>query len=135
MTIVKIPKEILRRVAPHDGYAKALKEFVECLQEGRTPSRIYKPSGFAKDGSVFQPYVLLALWHHHLHRKSDPLLVMQLVHEEIVGVALTRHADYFGDKMLWLQTHIEAINWSLCETLKEEVIAYVPPPKILQAPP
>jgi hypothetical protein len=127
MPVVKIPREILRRIAPHDGLSKALADFVKCQQEGQPTPRIYKQSGIASDGSAFQPYLRLGLWHHHLHRKGDPLLVTQVVGGEIIGVALTTHASFFGDKMLWLQQNNEAIDWTLCGDIRTEVLAYTPP--------
>ena len=127
MPIVRVEKEILRRLAPYDGLSKALKDFIRCQQEGRTPSRIYKPSGAANDGTIFQPYARLVLWHHHLHRRGDPLLITQHIAGAIIVFALTRHAEYFGDKMLWLQQHQSAIDWSGCEDIRAEVVAYAPP--------
>jgi len=125
---VHIPKEIWRRLTPHDGLLKAAADFVKCCKGGIAIPRIYKPSGYANDGSAFQPYVRLVLWHHHLHQAGDPLLVTQHIGENsIVGIALTTHAEYFAsDKMLWLQERIEIIDWSASGDVKREVLAYKP---------
>jgi len=127
MTRVVIPAQIWRRLRPYAGYGKALAEFVKCCEEGRHPPRVYKPSGIARDGTRFEPYLRLSLFHHHLSRKGDPLLVTQHIDDFIFGVAVARHSDHiFGDKMLWLQTHIEAIDWGTCEDLHETVRQYRP---------
>jgi hypothetical protein len=104
-----------------------LAEFVVALQHDRHPPRVYKRSGIASDGSQFGQYLRLGLHHHHLHRRGDPLLVMQHIHGVIQSVALARHADYIhGDKMMWLQTHAEAIVWDGCEDLERMARTYVP---------
>jgi hypothetical protein len=123
-----IPTEIWRRLQAHDGLLKAAAQFVKCCESGQNIPRLYKPSGYAKDGSVFEPYVRLVLYHHHLHRSKDPLLVTQHIGEQkIVGIALATHELYFGDKMGWLQDHAEMIDWSLCEDVRDEVLSYVRP--------
>jgi len=125
MPIVKIPAEILRKVATVDGLSKAMSEFIKCQHKRITPPRVYKPSGLAKNGDVFEPYRQLGLWHHHLHRRGDPLLVTQHVNGEIIGVALTTHADFFfGDKMGWMQVHAESICWDGCDKLRDNVLLY-----------
>jgi hypothetical protein len=98
MPVVKIDKTIIRRVRSHDSLSKALVEFVVAVRDGDHPPRIYKRSGIANDGKKFDPYLKLNLYHHHLHRDGDPLLVTQHVGDEIRSVALARHADYvLGD--------------------------------------
>src|SRR5712691_4387253 len=129
MTRVLIPREIWTRLRGYDSLRKGAAEFVKCCEKGRAPPRIYKQSGIARDGSVFQPYLRLALWHHHLHRDGEPLLVTQHVGDAIVAVALPSHRTYLtGDKWLWMQQHAQAIDWALCEDIRKEVSAYVPPP-------
>lgn len=124
---VLIHKEIWRRLAEHDGYSKALADFVECVEHGRHPPRTYKRSGIARDGSRFEPYLRLNLWHHHLHRSGDPLLVVQCSADSIVSVALANHREHLsGDKMLWLRTHADAIDWSDCQDLYEQVMTSPP---------
>ncbi len=113
MAVVRIDKTIVKRLRAHDGLYKALVAFIYACQKDLPPPRIYKKSGIANDGTKFQPYIDLNLYHHHLHQKSDPLLVIQNVNGVIVSVALTSHAEFFqGDKMAWLQKHHEAIDWS-----------------------
>ncbi len=114
------------------GPDKALKEFVAAIERGDHPKRVYKPSGVNKKGERFAPYLRLNLWHHHLGRTGEPLLILQIEHEDedvrVNGFALSSHAIHFqGDKMLWLQEHMDAINWSGCEDLREEVACYCPP--------
>jgi hypothetical protein len=106
-----------------------LKEFVESVERGEHPKRVHKPSGVDKKGERFEPYIRLNLWHHHLGlRTGEPLLILQIVGDEVFGFALSSHAKHFqGDKMLWLQEHMDAIDWSDCEDLKVEVAAYRPP--------
>ena len=127
MPRVLISRHILTRLAPHDGLTKALKSFIEACSAGRQPPRIYKPSGIAADGSEYLPYLRLDLHHHHLHRRGDPLLITQNIDEDIYGIGLARHADYFhGDRMLWLQQHAHMIDWTGCEDLRELVLAHDP---------
>jgi hypothetical protein len=83
-----------------------------------------------KKGERFEPYIRLGLRHHHLGHTGEPLLVLQKIDDDVFGIALTSHAQYFhGDKMLWLKEHALAIEWSNCEDLKEKVEAYSPEPK------
>jgi hypothetical protein len=80
-----------------------------------------------KKGERFGPYIRLNLWHHHLGRTGEPLLILQIVGDDVIGFALSSHAIHFqGDKTLWLQEHMDAIDWSDCEDLKEEVAGYRP---------
>ena len=52
---------------------------------------------------------------------------MQKVGDDWEGIAISTHAEYFdGDKMLWLQRHNMAIDWTGNEALFDEVIAYQP---------
>lgn len=107
---------------PFDGYSKALAEFVKCCEAGKPLPRIYKPSGIARDGTRFEPYLRLRLHHHHLGRSGDPLLVTQHVQDDIISIALATHASYLqGDKMSWLQLHIVQIDWTGCEDLRVQV--------------
>lgn len=125
MAVVRIDKTIVKRLRPHDGLYKALIAFIFACQKDQPPPRIYKKSGIAADGSKFQPYIDLNLHHHHLHQKSDPILVTQNIEGVISSVALTTHAEYFqGDKMLWLQKHSEAIDWSNHPELEAQVAAH-----------
>lgn len=127
---VRILKEIWRRLASHDGHSKALAQFVKCCQNDEIPPRIYKPSGIARDGSRFEPYLRLRRHHHHLGRNGDPLLVTQHIEAdppEIVSVALATHANHLsGDRWLWLQVHMERIDWTSCEDLRREAEMYAP---------
>jgi len=78
-------------------------------------------------GERFEPYVQLGLWHHHLGRGSDPLLVTQQIDEDVYGICVTKHADYFqGDMMLWLKNNMNAIDWTGRDVLKRQVEAYEP---------
>ena len=130
MARVQIPRELWARLRKDDGLFKAAAQFLKCCEEGTTPPRIYKPSGFERDGSIFQPYLRLSLWHHHLHKNPDPLLVTQHIGQAIYGIALTTHDAYTrGDKMLWLNEHAHMIDWQLAEDIKKEVLAYVPQKK------
>jgi hypothetical protein len=107
--------------------SKALKEFALAVAANQHPKRVFKPSGIDRQGSRFEPYLRLGLWHHHLGRNGDPLLVLQQRNDRYTGVALARHADYTtGDKLLWLKTHIEAIDWTDCEDLRQTVVDYDP---------
>jgi hypothetical protein len=36
-------------------------------------------------------------------------------------------AEHFGDKMLWLQQHQTAIDWTSCEDVKEQIQTYKAP--------
>jgi len=97
------------------------------VERGEHPKRVYKSSGIGKKGERFDPYIRLELWHHHLGRTGDPLLILQVMGNDVFGFAPTTHAAHFdGDKMLWLQEHIAAIDWLDCEDLREEVEAYSP---------
>jgi len=88
--------------------------------------RIYKPSGYAKDGSEYRPYIQLRLHHHHLHSNPDPLLVTQHEADSLIfGIALTTHEAYFGDKVRWLYEHANLINWGGSEDLEKQVRQYV----------
>jgi hypothetical protein len=79
-----------------------------------------------RKGERFEPYIRLGLWHHHLSRAGDPLLVLQKIGDDVYAIALTCHADYFdGDKAMWLMEHMEGIDWSGCEDIKDAVEAYV----------
>ena len=124
MARVLIPKEIWSRLRGHDGLFKAAVEFVKFCENYEQPARIYKLSGVRKDGSTFEPYLRLALWHHHLHRSGDPLLVTQHVGDKIYGIALTTHGAYFGDEMLWLKQREHLIDWDLCDDIRQQVLAY-----------
>jgi hypothetical protein len=68
------------------------------------------------------------IYHHHLHRSGDPLLVVQHVGADICGIGVSTHAAHFGDKMLWLKQHEHLINWDLCEDIRQAVLAYYPKP-------
>jgi len=127
MPVVKIDKTIVRRIRSHSSLSKALSEFILAVGNGDHPPRVYKKSGVANDGKTFQPYLRLNLYHHHLHRDGDPLLVTQHVGDEIRSVALARHSNYIlGDKMSWLQRNAEAIEWEGCEDLHDQVKSYAP---------
>ena len=134
MATVKIDKTIFRRIESL-GLLKELSQFVYACENGRHPPRIYKPSGIAKDGSKFEPYLKLKLHHHHLHRSSEPLLVTQHIGEIIQCIALARHEEYTrGDKLLWLKANADAIEWNGCEDIERLVRDYDPdgasmPPK------
>ena len=122
-------KEIWRRLDGHDGLSKNLAQFKKCCDAGTHPPRIYKRSGIANDGTRFEPYLILRIWHHHLGRNGDPLLVTQRIDDEHHSIALSTHAAHVhGDKMLWLQQHIKLIEWHGNEELLAKIIAYVPPP-------
>jgi hypothetical protein len=105
-----------------------LKEFVDAVGRDEPPSRVYKPSGVDKKGERFDPYIRLNLWHHHLgQRTGEPLLILQIVGDEVFGFALSTHAEHFqADKMLWLQRHVAGIDWTDCEDLRAQVEAYAP---------
>jgi hypothetical protein len=97
------------------------------IEKGEHPKRVYKPSGVNRNGERFEPYLQLNLWHHHLGRRGEPLLVVQKLNDDIFIVALTSHAEHFeGDKMMWLQNHMAGIDWSNCEDLREQVATYSP---------
>ena len=128
MAVVRISKTIILRLKKHNGLYKALGGFVSACQKDQPPPRIYKKSGIAANGTKFQPYLDLNLYHHHLHQGPDPLLVTQNIGNVIASVALTTHAEYFqGDKMLWLQAHADAIDWTGQSKLEAQVRAYKPP--------
>lgn len=130
MALVRIPKEIWVRLRKDDGLFKAAAQFSKCCEEGVDPPRIYKPSGFERNGAIFHPYLILGLHHHHLHNNPDPLLVTQHIGNVIYGIALTTHEVYTrGDKMLFLQVHEHMIDWQIAEEIREQVLAYVPAPK------
>jgi len=125
---VHVSKEIWRRLGSHQGLLKALGEFVACLRDGNHPPRKFKASGTEANGDVFEPYRSLNLYHHHLHRKGDPLIVLQMRGEDLYSIAITTHQDFFrGDRYAWLKCNHAAIDWSECEELYEEVMAYDPP--------
>jgi len=70
---------------------------------------------------------LLRLHHHHLHRDGDPLLITQHIDEDVYGIALATHQDFFReDNMLWLQQHIEIIDWTWTGLLRTQVEQYEP---------
>ena len=127
---VFLPKAIWRRLESHDGLYKAAVEFVQCLESDTHPPRIYKPSGIARDGSIFHPYLRLSLSHHHLHASGDPLLILQLMDGILWGIGISDNNEYvLGDKMLWLKNHADILDWELCEDIEEEVRAYNPQAK------
>jgi hypothetical protein len=106
-----------------------MKDFIAACTENRPPPRKYKASGIATDGSEYYPYIALNLHHHHLHRDGDPLLITQNIDDCIYGIGVATHAKYIlGDKMAWLKEHVEIIDWTGCEWLKADVIAYEPDP-------
>jgi hypothetical protein len=105
---------------------KAASDLVRCCASGEHPPRKYKASGVAKDGSTFQPYLRLVLYHHHLHACGDPLLVTQHIGDIAYGVALTTHAKHFGDKWQWLREHEAMIDWELSEDILEQLRAKCP---------
>lgn len=96
---VHIPPEIKCRTDAVESLKKNFKQFVECCEQGKDPPRIFKPSGRAANGQVFEPFVKLLLHHHHLHRDGDPLLTLQKLGADLSALALSTHAVYFGDKM------------------------------------
>jgi hypothetical protein len=105
----------------YERLRKALAEFVEAVENGKTPKRVYKPSGVDKKGERFEPYIRLGLWHHHLHPSGEPLLILQKVAgddgDEMLGFALTSHADHFdGDKWMWLKEHVVASTGRVAKT-------------------
>lgn len=119
-----IHRDLVVRIEQY-GFGKELKSFIQAIQKGLHPPRIYKPSGTSP--TTYRPYELLELHHHHLHRDGDPLLITQHVDDEIYGIALATHETYFrSDKMLWLKQNIEVIDWTGCEGLRETVAAYEP---------
>jgi hypothetical protein len=121
MPRIFIHRELIVRITQH-GFGAELKGFVEACQKGLHPPRIYKPSGVMP---TFKPYEMLELHHHHLHRDGDPLLITQHIDDDIYAIGLATHETYFrSDNMLWLQKNIEAIDWSGCEALKDEVSCY-----------
>jgi hypothetical protein len=123
MARVFIHQDLVLRIIKY-GLKTELRGFVTAIIKGQHPPRIYKPSGI---NPVFIPYQDLGLHHHHLHRDGDPLLVTQHVDDEIYGVALTTHETYFRqDNMQWLKENADAIDWSLCEYLKAQVMSYDP---------
>jgi hypothetical protein len=104
---------------------KRQKDFIAACKANKPPPRIYKPSGISANGDEYYPYVALNLHHHHLHRDGDPLLITQHVDDCIYGIGLAEHAVFFhGDKMLWLKDHVEVIDWTGFEALRDEVLAY-----------
>lgn len=123
MVRVFIHRELIVRIARF-GFGKELKAFISALQSGQHPPRVYKASGVVP---AFEPYQLLNLHHHHLHRDSDPLLITQEIDGAVYGIALTTHEIYFhGDKMLWLKKNAEVLDWSDCPALQRKVLAYNP---------
>jgi hypothetical protein len=127
MARIYISRTIVMRLSRDDGLTKALKEFILACQHDQPPPRIYKRSGVAANGEEYYPYLALNLYHHHLHRRGDPLLITQRVEGAVYGVALTRHAEYFhGDKKLWLQQHAEIIDWTGLEEWRLNVLAHKP---------
>ena len=94
---------------------------------GSAPPRVYKASGIRRDGTRFQPYLDLHLHHHHLGRKGDPLLIVQIVDGAAYGIALARHATYLSNEMAWLRENRAAIDWTGREALRDEVAGYGPP--------
>jgi hypothetical protein len=78
-----------------------------------------------RKGDRFEPYIRLGLWHHHLGRSGEPLLILQRIGDDAFGIALTSHVAYFhNDKLVWLKAHMAAVDWSDCEDLRQEVAAY-----------
>jgi hypothetical protein len=52
---------------------------------------------------------------------------MQKVDGDIFGIALATHETFFReDKMQWLQNNAEAIDWSSCPVLRQQVMSYGP---------
>jgi hypothetical protein len=71
-------------------FKKALKDFARVVEQGEHPKPVHKPSGVDKKGNRFALYVRLNLWHHHLERAGEPLLILQIVGDDVLGLALTR---------------------------------------------
>jgi hypothetical protein len=121
MPRIFIHRELLLRIEKH-GFGMELRGFISAIKDGQHPPRIYKPSGIKPS---FPPYEDLELHHHHLHRDGDPLLVTQHVDGDVYGIALATHEAYFReDKMQWLRDNAEAINWTDCPLLREQVLNY-----------
>lgn len=131
MARVFADKDVLRKVAPHDGLSKNLKAFMEACRNNKSPPRVYKQSGMSNDGKEFVPYLDLNLHHHHLHNNGDPLLITQNIDDCIYCIGVATHADYIlGDKMKWLKAHAHKIDWTGCEHHQKKVEAYEPPDEI-----
>jgi hypothetical protein len=116
-----IPRSLVVRIEQH-GLGKELRAFAAAITDGSHPPRVYKASGV---DPIFQPYQDLRLYHHHLHRDGDPLLVTQHVENEIYAIALATHETYFrGDKLEWLKQNMEAIDWVECPSLQRKVTSH-----------
>jgi|ERR1043165_9438673 hypothetical protein len=123
MARVFIHQELIARIDQY-GFGKELKGFIEACQKGTHPPRIYKASGIRP---AYKPYEMLDLYHHHLHRDGDPLLITQHIDSDIYGIALATHESYFrSDNMLWLKEHMASIDWAGCESLRDQVSRYEP---------
>jgi hypothetical protein len=97
----------------------------EVIETDQPPKRNFKASGVDREGNLVEPYIRLGLWHHHLGRNGDPLLVVQKRDDSYTGIALAKHENYTrGDKLLWLKMNMEAIDWTDCEDLHQAVIDY-----------
>jgi hypothetical protein len=119
----------LARLDSRPGLRGALKEFVRAVEGGGIPKRVFKSSGIDRHGDRYEPYIRLGLWHHHLSRNGDPLLILQKVGDNFDAIALTSHELYTrGDKALWLQSNMAMINWDGCEDILQEVGDYDPLP-------
>ena len=62
------------------------------------------------------------------------MLITQHLDGDIYGIALATHQTYFKeDKMQWLKDYAEAIDWTSCPFLREQVRNYDPfaPEKVL----
>jgi hypothetical protein len=123
MARIFIHRELIVRIEKY-GLGAELRGFVTAIKQDRRPPRVYKPSGIVPS---FYPYEDLELHHHHLHRDGDPLLITQHVYGDIYGIALATHQTYFReDKMQWLKDNAEAIDWTSCPHLREQVLTYDP---------
>jgi hypothetical protein len=123
MPRIFIHRNLILRIERH-GLGMELRGFIAAIRDRQHPPRIYKPSGV---NPSFPPYEDLDLYHHHLHRDGDPLLITQKVDGNIYGIALATHEAYFReDKMQWLKDHAEAIDWTYCPILYREVMSYDP---------
>jgi hypothetical protein len=127
MSRIFIHRELIVRIERY-GFGIELRGFISAIRDNQHPPRIYKPSGVSPN---FPPYEDLELYHHHLHRDGDPLLITQHVDDDVYGIALATHQTYFGeDKMQWLKDNAEAIDWTACPILREEVMKYDPFPPL-----